>query len=119
MTLRLEDRLRLPLFLKDFTASLTPANPDGTPGEAITSSAVEKLDVPNLYLSFPALKSLAQQQGSPLLLRDTQIEPGKSAEGMVLLHFPASQSTWDSRKTASLTIDFYHQQPMTIEIPKH
>jgi hypothetical protein len=118
VTLHIEDHLHLPLFLKDFTASLTPSNPDGTPAEDLTSSAIEKPEIPNLYLSFPAVKALADQQGSPLLLRETKIDPGQSAEGFLLLHFPASQATWDARKTATVTIDFYHQQPMTIEIPK-
>jgi hypothetical protein len=118
VTLHIEDHLHLPLFLKDFTASLTPSNPDGTPAEDLTSSAIEKPEIPNLYLSFPAVKALADQQGSPLLLRETKIDPGQSTEGFLLLHFPASQATWDARKTAAVTINFYHQQPMTIEIPK-
>ncbi len=118
VSLHIENRLRLPLFLKDFTASLTPANPDGSPAEDITSSAIEKTDVPNLYLSFPAVKALAAQQSSPLLLREITIEPGQSADGMVILHFPASLSTWDQRKSASVTIDFYHQQPIAVVIPK-
>ena len=117
VTLKIANNLRLPLFLKDFTATLTPSNPDGSPAEDISSSAVEKLDVPNLYTSFPALKSLAEEQGSPLLLRDTQIDPGKSAEGMVLLHFPTTQANWDARKSASLEIALYHQQPITVPLP--
>ena len=113
LTLHIEDRLRLPLFLKDFNATLT--TPDAEP---ITTSAVEKPDLPNLYLSFPQLKSLADQQNSPLLLRETQIDPGKSADGLLLLHFPVTQSAWDQRKSATLTIDLYHQQSITIQIPK-
>jgi hypothetical protein len=118
LTVHIEDRLRLPLFLKDFTATLTPSNPDGTPAEDITTSAIEKLDVPNLYTSFPALKTLADQQATPLLLRETQIEPGQSAEGLVLLHFPVTQAAWDARKSATLSIALYHQQPLAVPIPK-
>src|SRR3984885_7833867 len=73
-TLRIDDRLHLPLFLKDFTATLTTAE-----GEDITTSAVEKLDLDNVYTSFPALKPLASEP----LLRDTMISPGQSAEGMI------------------------------------
>ncbi len=118
VNLRIEDHLHFPLFLKDFTATLNPINPDGTNAEPITSSAIEKLDVPNIYTTFPALKSLATEQAAPLLLRETQIDPGKSAEGLVLLHFPVDQATWDHRKSATLTIDLYHQPSATIEIPK-
>jgi hypothetical protein len=99
-TLRIDDRLHLPLFLKDFTATLTTAE-----GEEITTSAVEKPDLENVYTSFPALKSLASEP----LLRDTMISPGQSAEGMILLHFPVTKEVWDHRRTAVLNIDLYHQ----------
>jgi hypothetical protein len=117
--LHVDNRLRLPLFLKDFTATLTPSNPDGTPAEATTTAAAEKLDLPNLYASFPAVKTLADQQATPLLLRDTQIDPGKSAEGLVVLHFSTTQAAWDARKSATLNIALYHQQPLTVTIPNH
>jgi len=114
VTLRVEDQLRLPLFIKDFTATLTPAE-----GEPITTSAAQKLEVPNLYTTFPGLKAVADQVNAPLLLRETQIDPGKSAEGMVLLHFPATQAMWDQRKSATISIALYHQDPVVVEIPKH
>jgi hypothetical protein len=98
--LRIDDRLRLPLFLKDFTATLTTAE-----GEEITTSAVEKRDLDNVYTSFPELKSLASEP----LLRDTMISPGQSAEGMILLHFPVTKEVWDHRRTAILNVDLYHQ----------
>jgi hypothetical protein len=107
-TLRIEDRLNLPLFLKDFTATLTTAD-----GEKLTTSATEKLDLPNLYTTFPQIKALS----SPPLLRETLINPGQSAEGMVLLHFPVTQAVWDARKSATLNVIFYHQGPLSIRIP--
>ena len=114
VTLHVEDRLRQPLFIKDFTATLTPAA-----GEPVTTSAAQKLEIPNLYTSFPGLKAAADQINTPLLLRETQIDPGKSAEGMVVLHFPATQAIWDQRKSATISIDLYHQDPVVVEIPKH
>ena len=99
-TLRIDDRLHLPLFLKDFTATLTTAE-----GEEITTSAVEQRDLDNVYTSFPALKSLASEP----LLRDTMISPGQSAEGMILLHFPVTKEVWDRRRSAMLNVDLYHQ----------
>ena len=111
--LNVENRRHMPLFIKDFTATLTPADAD-----PITTSAAEKTDIPNLYASFPQLKSLADKQAAPLLLRETQIDIGKSADGMILIHFPVPQSTWDQRKSATITIDLYHQDPVIIPIPK-
>jgi hypothetical protein len=98
--LRIDDRLHLPLFLKDFTATLTTAE-----GEEITTSAVEQRDLANVYTTFPELKALATEP----LLRDTMISPGQSAQGMILLHFPVTQTVWDHRRTAILNIDLYHQ----------
>jgi hypothetical protein len=99
-TLRIDDRLHLPLFLKDFTATLTTAE-----GEEVTTSAVEKLDLDNVYTAFPGLKPLASEP----LLRDTMISPGQSAEGMILLHFPITKEVWDHRRSAVLNVDLYHQ----------
>jgi hypothetical protein len=106
-TLRIDDRLRLPLFLKDFTATLTTAD-----GQEFTTSATEKDDFANVYASFPALKPLASEP----LLRETMINPGQSAEGMILLRFPVTQDVWDHRRTAILHIDLYHQGQQDILI---
>jgi hypothetical protein len=108
-TVRVEDQLKIPIFIKDMTATLTTAE-----GEADTENAVEKGDLNSLYITFPRLVPLA----SAPLLRETTIEPGKSAEGMVLLHFPVSKEVWDNRKSATITIDLYHQGKLTVDIPK-
>ena len=108
-TLRVEDRLRLPLFLKDFTATLTTAD-----GQTVATSAAEHPDLLALYNAFPPLKALA----TPPLLRETQIEPGHSAEGMVLFHFPMTEDAWNKRQSATLSIDLYHQASQTVTIPK-
>lgn len=107
---RITDRLNLPLFLKDFTATLTTAE-----GEKIETSAAEKTDLPAIYSAFPALKAMASEP----LLRETLIRPSNSAEGMILIHFPVNMDTWNRRKSAVLHIDFYHQGPLSITIPNN
>jgi hypothetical protein len=107
-TLRIDDRLNLPLFIKDFTATLVTAD-----GEEFHTSATEEHDIPAVFTSFPALEKLA----STPLLRETLIAPGQFAEGMVLLHFPVTQAVWNSRKSATLNVDLYHQGPLAIRIP--
>jgi hypothetical protein len=107
-TLRIDDRLHVPLFLKDFTATLTTAE-----GEEVTSSAVEQHDLDAVYTSFPEVKALATTP----LLRETMINPGNSAEGMVLLRFPVTQDVWDRRRSATLNIELYHQGQQSILIP--
>jgi hypothetical protein len=110
MDIRIEDRLNLPIFLKDVTGILTTSE-----GESITTSAVEKQEFDNLYTAFPALKPLASQP----LLRDTLVAPGRSAEGMVILHFPVTQDAWSRRRSAVLRVDLYHQGPISITIPQN
>ncbi len=107
-TLRIQDPLKVPLFLKDFTGTLTTAS-----GETLSVSAAEKLELPALYETFPALKSLA----STPLLREAAILPGRTAEGMILLHFPVTEDAWSHRQSATLTVDFYHQGPQSIALP--
>jgi hypothetical protein len=107
-TLRIDDRLHVPLFLKDFTATLTTAE-----GEEVTSSAVEQHDLDAVYTSFPEVKALATTP----LLRETMINPGNSAEGMVLLRFPVTQDVWDRRRSATLNVELYHQGQQSIPIP--
>jgi hypothetical protein len=106
-TLRIDDRLHLPLFLKDFTATLTTGG-----GEEVTTSAVEKQDLENVYTSFPELKSVATEP----LLRETMISPGESAQGMILLHFPVTEEVWVHRRTAVLNVDLYHQGQQSVLI---
>jgi hypothetical protein len=109
LTVKLTDKLRLPLFIKDETAILTASD-----HSVADSSAIQVRDLQNLYTTFPALQKLA----SDPLARDTQIAPGQSTEGMVLLHFPgATEANWTSRESATLTIDFFHQSPQTVTIP--
>jgi len=116
VTLRITDHLKLPLFLKDFNATLIPSADTG--GLPLTSSAIEKPDLANLSLAFPALKKLADAQGAPPLYRDTRIDPGQTAEGYILLHFAGTQPLWDHRQDATVSVDLYHQPSLTATIPK-
>jgi hypothetical protein len=108
-TLRIDDRLHLPLFLKDFTGTLTTAD-----GQEFTTNATEKDDFANIYTSFRALKPLASEP----LLRETMINPGQTVTGMILLHFPVTQEVWDHRRTAYLNVDLYHQDQQSILIDR-
>jgi hypothetical protein len=106
-TVRIENHLTDPLFLKDFTLSFTA--PDG---ERHTG-AIEKNDLDTVYTAFPEIKPL---MATPLL-RESEIAPGATAQGTVLAQFPIPQSLWDQRQSATLTIDLYHQPSINIPIP--
>jgi hypothetical protein len=109
VTVRIENKLKLPITINDIGGTLTAPDDTVTP-----ASAIGKNDRDSLYLSFPALKPLASAPLNP----ETVIQPGGQAEGMVLLHFPFPEADWKNRKAAAIVIDTYHQGPLTVEIPK-
>ena len=108
-TVRVDDRLHDPLFISDLTGTLTAQ--DDT---VVTTSAFQKSDLDNLFVTFPALKPLA----SAPLARESAIQPGDHAEGMVLIHFPVTEDVWKQRKSANVNIEFYHQGTFTVTLPK-
>ena len=108
-TVRIQNNLKIPLFLSDITATLT--GPDNT---VLDTSALEKNDLANVYVTFPKLIPLS----GPPLLRESTIAPLDHVEGMVLLHFPLTEADWNQRKAVTLTIAFYHQPSLTIPFPK-
>lgn len=103
------DRLKLPLFIKDFTGTLVTEE-----GEQVAGTAAYKNDLENMYTTFPALRPLA----SEALSRETLINPAATVQGMVLLHFPVSAEAWNHRRSATLNVDLYHQGPLAISIPQ-
>jgi len=109
VTVRVQDKLTLPLFIKDLTGTVTTQ--DST---EITTTAVEKNDLASVYEALPSLQTMA----APPLLREIEIAPGATAEGMVMLHYSLTEAAWKQRKSASVTIDFYHQSPITVPIPQ-
>jgi hypothetical protein len=108
-TLRIDDTLHDPLFISDMTATLTTSD-----DSVVDTTATEKQDLDATYTAFPLVKAAA----STPLLRESTIPAGGHAEGMVMLHFPITQDLWNNRKSATLTVTFYHQAPVTITIPK-
>ncbi len=109
VTVRVKDDLKLPIFIKDLTGTIVAAD-----GSQISTSAVQKRDLDTLYQTYPKLKG----PGGTPLLRETEIPPGASTEGTVVLHFPVPQSVWDGRSAATVTVDTYHQGPLTLAVPK-
>jgi hypothetical protein len=108
-TVHIENPLKVPLTLNDFTATLTAAD-----GSQMKIGAIEKPDLPTVFTAFPALKPLV---ATPLL-RETTIAPGQSVDGVIVLPFPVAKSTWDQRQSAILTIEFYRESPVNLTIPK-
>ncbi len=110
-TIRIDNHLKIPLTIDAITGTLTPQDENAEPS---TGSAIQKNDLDGVYMAFPALKPLV----SAPLLRESSIQPGDHVEGMVLLNFPNTEADWNHRKSATVTISFYHHDPFTVTIPK-
>ena len=108
-TVKIDNRLRIPIFLDGF--DLTFTNLDGA---QLTAKGLTKSQLADIEIAFPALKPLLTQP----LLRDTTIDPGKSAQGAILYSLPIPKSMWDARKTATITVQLYHYYPLFLDIPK-
>ena len=107
-TIHLADHLRLPITIDTILCTLVTAD-----GHETTASAATREDLPAIFKAFPQLKPLA----SPALLRETAVKPGTAVDGQVVFHFPITKAVWDTRKSATLEVDLYHQTPQTVLIP--
>jgi hypothetical protein len=106
---RVVNKLRMPIYLDDFHATIV--NSDGS---ELSARALNLPDIATVTVSFPQIKSLI----STPLLRETKLEPGEAAQGMILLQYPAlTKADWDKRKSATVKIDLYHQPPLFYDIP--
>jgi hypothetical protein len=110
VTLRIENKLRLPIFINGINAAYTPS--DDAP---IAVQSMRASDLPRVEEIFPTIKPLMT---NPLTF-DNGIDPKSAIEGTVLLQFPGiTEAAWKSRKTATLTVDLAHQDPQTVTIPQ-
>ncbi len=107
-TVRVRNGMQVPIFLDGATCTFTDQA-----GAILNVNAVERSELPNIETSFPKLAPLMQQP----LYRDTTIDPGKSAEGTVLLSLPFTEAQWKARKSAVVEMNVYHQHPVYVTIP--
>lgn len=108
-TVRLVDKLRLPLYLNGWSATLTAAD-----GSAMEATSVPAHDLERLTDIFPALVPMVK---APLHDGD-QVLPGNAREGTVVLLFPGvAQEAWTSRKLAKLTLNLRNQAPQVVVLP--
>ena len=107
-TIRVDNQLRVPVTLDDFTLTFT--NPDAA---QLTAKALTKPELANIELTYPALKPLITTP----LLRDTGGQPNHSTQGTLPFALNLPQSMWDQRKSAIIEVALYHQPPITLTIP--
>jgi hypothetical protein len=113
-TVRIEDKLRLPLFLSGTSATMTTQA-----GSALEATVISPVDLPRLEETFPQIGQLASSpEATPLKFEDA-ISAGSSRVGTVVLLFPQiAEKDWRARKSATLTIQFAHDAaPIDVPIP--
>ena len=108
-TIKVDNQLRVPITLDDFHITLT----DQT-GAEMTVAATQPNELSDLETNYPALKPLMTTP----LVRDTAVDHGKSAQGTVLFPLTVRKDVWDTRKSAIIKVDLYHQPAIYLTIPK-
>lgn len=108
-TVKVDNQLRVPIYLDDFHITLTD-----TSGAEMTVSADTPKDLPDLESNYPGIKPLMTTP----LIRNTAIDSGKSAQGTLLFALSIPKSVWDTRKSAVIKVDLYHQPPMYVTLPQ-
>jgi hypothetical protein len=108
-TVRMTDKIRLPLFISGTTATMTLAD-----GSSLDARVISQRSLQQLELTFPALEPMAGK----LFNTDDPIAPSEAREGNVILLFPGiNQAAWHTKKSAVITFDLAHQSPQTIALP--
>ncbi len=107
--LHVQDRAAVPLFIKDITGTLQLA--DGTP---VSFTRIKSADMERLLQIVPALQPVLQQIAAPPLQLEQQVASGAAADGYIVFQLAGAQSAWDTRKSAAITLDFYHQDPASV-----
>ena len=108
----LTDREKVPLFLKDITGSFT-----GDDGAAYQANVITAKDLPRLHQMFPKLAALTTASGRPLTA-DSTVAPHTTGKGYIVLLFNTTEAAWQKRKSAEIRIEFYHQDSISIAVPK-
>ncbi len=113
-TLRITDKLRLPIFLATTSATMTTAE-----GSTVEATVISPPDLPRLEVAFPQLLPLVSPPAAPPIRFEDAVAPGATRVGTVLLLFPqTSEKAWKAKKSATLTVQLAHDAaPITIPLP--
>jgi hypothetical protein len=112
-TVRIDDKLRLPLFLASTSATMM------TQAGSVAATVISAADLPRLEETFPQIEQMVNSAKATPLKFDDAIAQGTSRVGTVVLLFPqVSEKDWRGRKSATLTVQFAHDAaPIAVSIP--
>jgi len=113
-TIKIDDKLRLPIFVDSYTATVTTAD-----GSTLDATIVAGQLLPKVGETFPQILPLVNPPAATPIKFDDAIQPGQSKVGSVVLLFPnASEKIWREKKSAELTLTLSHNAaPLTVALP--
>jgi hypothetical protein len=109
----LKDPSEVPLFVSSIKGTVTLQS-----GEVMEANVIDKNDLERLMKMFPALQPLTAAAGTPPLTRESQVAAGATGRGYAVMSYNIPQSEWDKRQAADVTVQFLHQDAVTIKLPK-
>jgi hypothetical protein len=113
-TVKITDKLRLPIFVDSYSATLTNAD-----GGTVEATIIAGPLLPRLGETFPQILPMVSPPAAKPILFDDAIAPGDTRVGTVVLLFPqASEKVWREKKSAVLTVGLAHNaSSLTAPLP--
>ncbi len=113
-TVQIKDKLRLPIFVDSYSATLTNAD-----GGTVEATIIAGWLLPRLGETFPQILPMVSPPAAKPINFDDAVAPGATLVGTVVLLFPqASAKVWQEKKSAVLTVGLAHDAaPLTVALP--
>lgn len=113
-TVNITDKLRLPIFVDTYSATLVAAD-----GGKVDATVISGSLLPRLGVTFPQILPLVSAPTPKPINFDDSVSPGQTLVGSVVLLFPqASAKVWQTKKSATLTVGLAHDAaPLTVALP--
>lgn len=113
-TIKVTDKLRLPISIDSYSATLTMAG-----GGTVDATVIAGNYLPRVGDTFPQFLPLVQPPAARPIKFDDSIGPGETLVGTVVLLFPnASEKDWHAKKSAILHVSLAHNAaPLSIALP--
>lgn len=105
---KVRNQTNIPLFLHDMWSNLITNNDDQD-----RSLAANRTDFESVFVAYPQMAQMKQEP----LLRDTAIQPGQTAQGLVIFHYPMTKDQWDARHGFEAVVSFTHQKNLVLPWP--
>lgn len=106
--IRLHNPNTAPITIVDDWAVVTLPN-----GETRRSQAASQADFDKVFEAYPLLAPVRMDP----LRRELQIQPGQSADGLVVFSYPLSREDWDKRKSMQVTLSLNGAKDVTLNAP--